>query len=50
MPAEEIFFLPLTEVAKRIESKKLSPVDLTKLYLARSEKLGPRFNAWAAIS
>jgi aspartyl-tRNA(Asn)/glutamyl-tRNA(Gln) amidotransferase subunit A len=50
MPAEEIFFLPLTEVAKRIESKKLSPVDLTKLYLARSEKLGPRFNAYARLT
>jgi Asp-tRNA(Asn)/Glu-tRNA(Gln) amidotransferase A subunit family amidase len=50
MPAEEIFFLPLTELAKRIESKKLSPVELTKLYLERSEKLGPRFNAYARLT
>ena len=50
MPSEEIFFLPLTELAKRIESKRLSPVELTKLYLERSEKLGPRFNAYARLT
>ena len=45
MPTEELGFLPITELAKRIETKKLSPVELTKYFLARSEKLGPRFNA-----
>src|SRR6202163_2873391 len=50
MPVEEIFFLPLAELAKRIETKKLSPVDLTKLFLDRSEKLGPRFNAYARLT
>ena len=50
MPAEEIFYLPLTELAKRIESKKLSPVELTQLYLDRSEKLGPQFNAYARLT
>jgi aspartyl-tRNA(Asn)/glutamyl-tRNA(Gln) amidotransferase subunit A len=49
MPAEEIFYLPLSELAKRIETKKLSPVDLTQLYLDRSSKLGPRFNAYARL-
>jgi aspartyl-tRNA(Asn)/glutamyl-tRNA(Gln) amidotransferase subunit A len=49
MPAEEIFYLPLSELAKRIETKKLSPVDLTQLYLDRSTKLGPRFNAYAHL-
>jgi aspartyl-tRNA(Asn)/glutamyl-tRNA(Gln) amidotransferase subunit A len=49
MPAEEIFYLPLSELAKRIETKKLSPVDLTQLYLDRSAKLGPRFNAYARL-
>ena len=47
MPVEEIFYLPLTELARRIETKKLSPVELTQLYLDRSTKLGPRFNAYA---
>jgi Asp-tRNA(Asn)/Glu-tRNA(Gln) amidotransferase A subunit family amidase len=50
MPNEEIFHLPVTELAKRIESKKLSPVDLTNLYLDRSTKLGPQLNAYARLT
>jgi aspartyl-tRNA(Asn)/glutamyl-tRNA(Gln) amidotransferase subunit A len=50
MPAEEIFYLPLSELAKRIESKKLSPVELTQLYLERSAKIGPRLNAYARLT
>ncbi len=50
MLTEEILYLPVTELAKRIESKKLSPVELTESYLARSEKLGPRFNAYAQLT
>ena len=50
MPSEEIFYLPVTELAKRIQSKKISPVELTQLYLARSEKLGPEFNAYARLT
>ena len=50
MPTEELFHLPVTELAKRIQSKKLSPVDLTKLYLDRSEKLGPQLNAYARLT
>lgn len=50
MPGEEIFFLSVSELAKRIESKKLSPVELTELYLDRSQKLGPRFNAYATLT
>jgi aspartyl-tRNA(Asn)/glutamyl-tRNA(Gln) amidotransferase subunit A len=50
MPGEEIVYLPVSELAKRIESKKLSPVDLTQAYLDRSQKLGPRFNAYARLT
>lgn len=50
MPGEEIFFLSVSELAKRIESKKLSPVELTELYLERSQKFGPRFNAYATLT
>src|SRR5579859_1508636 len=49
MISEEILHLPASELAKRIESKKLSPVELTKAYLDRSEKLGPRLNAYAKL-
>jgi len=50
MPGEEIFHLSVSELAKRIESKKLSPVDLTQFYLDRSQKFGPRFNAYARLT
>jgi aspartyl-tRNA(Asn)/glutamyl-tRNA(Gln) amidotransferase subunit A len=50
MPFEDISFLPLSELAKRIESKKLSPVEVTQHFLERSEKLGPRFNAYARLT
>ena len=50
MPGEEIFYLSVSDLAKRIESKKLSPVELTQAYLDRSEKLGPRFNAYARLT
>src|SRR5437867_12616009 len=50
MPGEEIFHLSVSELAKRIESKKLSPVNLTQAYLDRSQKLGPRFNAYARLT
>src|SRR5580692_11364671 len=50
MPAEEIFYLPLSELAKRLETKKLSPVELTQMYLDRSAKVGPRLNAYARLT
>src|SRR6058998_1923989 len=50
MPGEEIFHLSVSELAKRIEAKKLSPVELTQIYLDRSQKLGPRFNAYAHLT
>jgi aspartyl-tRNA(Asn)/glutamyl-tRNA(Gln) amidotransferase subunit A len=50
MPVEDISFLPLSELAKRIESKKLSPVEVTQHFLRRSENLGPRFNAYALLT
>ena len=50
MPTEELAFLSVMELAKRIESKKLSPVEVTKYFLDRSEKLGPQFNAYARLT
>src|SRR5882757_7280582 len=50
MPTEELAFLPITELSKRIEAKKLSPVDLTQYFLDRSQKLGPRYNAYARLT
>jgi Asp-tRNA(Asn)/Glu-tRNA(Gln) amidotransferase A subunit family amidase len=50
MPSEEIVYLPISELAKRIEAKKLSPVELTQVYLDRSTKIGPRLNAYARLT
>jgi len=50
MPGEEIFYLSLSELAKRVEAKKLSPVELTQTYLDRSQKFGPRFNGYALLT
>src|SRR5260221_7171130 len=50
MPGEEIFYLSVSELAKRIESKKLSTVALTQVDLDRSQKFGPRFNAYALLT
>jgi aspartyl-tRNA(Asn)/glutamyl-tRNA(Gln) amidotransferase subunit A len=50
MPGEEIFHLSVSELAKRIEAKKLSPVELTQIFLDRSQKFGPRYNAYALLT
>ena len=50
MPGEELFHLSVSELAKRIEAKKLSPVELTQIYLDRSQKFGPRYNAYALLT
>jgi aspartyl-tRNA(Asn)/glutamyl-tRNA(Gln) amidotransferase subunit A len=50
MLSDEILYLPASELAKRIQSKALSPVDLTQAYLDRSEKLGPKLNAYARLT
>ncbi len=50
MAGEQLHFLTIGELAGRIQAKKLSPVELTKLYLDRSEKLGPTFNAYAKLT
>jgi aspartyl-tRNA(Asn)/glutamyl-tRNA(Gln) amidotransferase subunit A len=46
----DVLYLPISELAKRIQSKALSSTDLTKAYLDRSEKLGPKLNAYARLT
>lgn len=50
MVTSDILYLSASELGKRIQSKALSPVELTKSYLDRSEKLGPKFNAYAGLT
>src|SRR5499425_1431117 len=50
MITPDILYLSAAELGKRIQSKSLSPVELTKAYLDRSEKLGPKLNAYARLT
>src|SRR5215475_9160281 len=50
MISADILFLSASELAKRVQAKSLSPVDLTKAYLDRSERFGPKFNAYARLT
>jgi len=50
MLSEDILFLPITELAKRLRSRQLSPVELTESYLERSRSIGPKLNAYAALT
>src|SRR5215471_17442349 len=50
MLSEDILFLPVTELSRRIRLRKLSPVELTESYLERSGKIGARLNAYATLT
>ena len=50
MLAEEVFFLPVRELGDHIRERRLSPVELAEGYLARSESLGPKLNAYATLT
>jgi aspartyl-tRNA(Asn)/glutamyl-tRNA(Gln) amidotransferase subunit A len=50
MIGEDVFYLTVTELAERIRSRKLSPVELTEAYLRRSETIGVRLNAYATVT
>jgi aspartyl-tRNA(Asn)/glutamyl-tRNA(Gln) amidotransferase subunit A len=46
---DSVLFSSVSELAKQIESKQLSPVELTQAYLDRSQKFGPKLNAYARL-
>src|SRR5580658_6780925 len=50
MAHDEVFFLPIAELASRIRSRKLSPVSLTEQFLDRSQSLGPKFSAYVTLT
>src|ERR1700739_5089948 len=50
MLTEDILFLSVTELAKRIQTRKLSPVELTESYLDRSRSIGKKLNAYATLT
>ncbi len=48
--SEDVFFAPVTELASRIRSRALSPVELTEGYLARIARYSDRFNAFVTVT
>src|SRR6476661_7375716 len=50
MLSEDILFLSVTELGKRIRARRLSPVELTESYLDRSRSIGPKLNAYATLT
>lgn len=50
MIGDDVLYLSVSELAQQIKSGKLSPVELTEAYLARSEKYGPQLNAYATMT
>ena len=49
MLKESVLYSTVGELAKQIQAKQLSPVELTESYLERSEKFGPKLNAYARL-
>lgn len=50
MIGEDILYLSVRELGRRIKSRELSPVELTEAYLQRSETLGAKLNAYTTIT
>jgi aspartyl-tRNA(Asn)/glutamyl-tRNA(Gln) amidotransferase subunit A len=49
MLSEDILFSSITELARQLRSKRISPVELTESYLQRLETLGARLGAVATL-
>ena len=50
MLAASVLYESVSELARKIESKQISPVELTESYLDRSQELGPKLNAYARLT
>ncbi|HKW60940.1 MAG TPA: amidase [Candidatus Acidoferrum sp.] len=50
MNDSDVAFASIEEIGKLFRKRKLSPVELTKLMLARIERLNPKLNAYITVS
>lgn len=50
MLSEDILFLPVTELARRLRSRQISPVELAESYLERSRTVGSKLNAYVTLT
>ena len=49
MERTELPFLSVTELARQIEKKQISPVEVVEAYLERIERLDPQLNAYLSV-
>ena len=49
MPDHELAYASIADLSRRIASRELSPVELTRAALARAEALEPKLNAWITL-
>lgn len=49
MITDDTLFSSITELAAQLRARRISPVELTRAYLERLEKLGPRLGAVATV-
>jgi len=47
---DDVLYKPVTELAKMVRARRVSPVELTRAYLARIEALNPKLAAFATIT
>ncbi|HLB23451.1 MAG TPA: amidase family protein [Dehalococcoidia bacterium] len=47
---DEIAWMPATQMAAAIRTKKLSPVEVTKAFLERIEAINPKINAYCLVT
>ncbi|HUS11646.1 MAG TPA: amidase [Pyrinomonadaceae bacterium] len=47
---DELAFASLTQLARLVRMRKVSPVELTKMYLARLKKYGPKLNCVVTLT
>lgn len=50
MITPEVLFLPIAELGRRMRAREFGPVELTQAYLDRSQRLGPRLNAYVTLT
>ncbi len=48
--ADELYFLTIAEAGRRLRSKALSPVELTKAILARIDELDPQLDSYLLVT
>jgi len=50
MIEEDLLYLSIRELGALLRKRQISPVDLAQQYLSRSQKLGPKYNAYVNLT